>query len=178
MDVRGSKKGDLFRIAMVGSKKMEKDANGKKSEFYLATFRACNDTLSKAEIENGKGQTAPMLMYNKFTDSKTNQERISNWTAITTAQYDKIMEIANKGGDYPVFESEVFPKNGGMMPNTKTLRKPDMPYNHELDIANTTAARDIKAKSRADSENSLAMAQEMQAQATTAQMSNDQPSLG
>ena len=79
MDVRGSK-------------------NGKKSEFYLATFRACNDTLSKAEIENGKGQTAPMLMYNKFTDSKTNQERISNWTAITTAQYDKIMEIANKGG--------------------------------------------------------------------------------
>ena len=48
----------------------------------------------------------------------------------------------------------------------------------ELDIANTTAARDIKAKSRADSENSLAMAQEMQAQATTAQMSNDQPSLG
>ena len=179
MNIRGTSANDFHRIAMVGYKEVPAKEAGKEG-FVLAAFRACNDTLSPEQIADGKGQTAPMLTYNKYKDKNTGEEKVSNWSRISKSQYDKIMEIANLAGDKPVFEAQVFPKNGGILPNTNTLRKPDNPYNHEKDVKNTQACKDVAAAKRASKEESLAATQEhqMQAAVATTQATNDQPQLG
>lgn len=135
---------------------------------YNVAIKFANDTLTKKDIEAGKGQSAPMLNYGhvKNKDGKD----VSVYTVpYSKEQYDKIMAASLVGKDKqgndtkPVFIADVFPKNGKLLVNTQTLQTPTKPFDAAKDEKNTKLIRERAAEQRA------AKSAEVEAQTETQQ---------
>ena len=172
-NIKGMSKDTMHRLVITGAFPQKgANKNGVEMTGYNIAFRMANDRLTKADIEAGKGQTAPMLAYDSYTDAKTGKQMTSFTRPYSRDQYDKIMAAANQKGDKPVIEAQVFARNGGLVVNTDTLATPKYKYDETKDKANTTLLRDNAAKARDARENQA----EAQAEAA-AEVENDGPEL-
>lgn len=160
-NVRGLPKTTMHRLVLTSAFPQK----GDKLNGYNLSFAMAMDRMTKADIEAGKGQTAPMLAYNKYTDKTTGEEKTSHTMAYSKQQYDAIMAAANTKGDKPVIEAQVFPKNGGLFVNTKNLATPKYKFNDEKHKANIELAREISAKAKDAKENQAEAEAQAQAQA-------------
>lgn len=175
MNVRGNAKDTKYRIAIISAFPQKGvGKNGVPLTGYNVTLRAANDTLTKKDIQAGKGQTAPMLAYNKY--EKDGKEAVSNAVAYSKDQYDAMMAAANTKGDKPVIEASVFPKKGALVVNTKDMQTPKKAYDHAKDLANTEAVRDVKAKTQQKNEAQMAAEAEKQGQMEAPEQ--DGPEMG
>lgn len=170
-NIKGMPKNAVHRMVITGAFPQQgTNKNGVEMTGYNIAFRMANDRLTKADIEAGKGQTAPMLAYDSYTDKNTGEKKNSFTRPYSKEQYEKIMAAANTKGDKPVIEAQVFPRNGGLVVNTETLATPKFKYDAAKDKANTEALRDKAAAQREARENQAEAQVETEAQAQ-----NDSP---
>lgn len=152
-NIKGLGKDTKHRLAIIGAFEQKgENKNGVKMTGYNIAFRMCNDTLTKKDIEAGKGQTAPMLAYDSYTD-KSGEKKTSFTRPYSKDQYDAIMAAANTKGDKPVIEACVFPKDNGLVVNTNSLSTPKKAYDEKKDKANTEKLRELAAEKRNEREN-------------------------
>lgn len=175
-NIKGMPKDTVHRLVMTGAFPQKgKNANGQELTGYNIAFKMAQDRVTKTAIEEGKGQTAPMLAYNSYTDKTTGEKKTSFTVPYSKEQYDKIMAAANTKGDKPVIDAQVFAKNGGLVVNTNTLSTPKYKYDAAKDKANTERIREIASEKRAAKENEAEAQNEAQAQTEAA---SDGPDFG
>lgn len=164
-NIKGGSKDTKYRLVVSGAYPQKGvNQNGVAMTGYNIAFRMANDRLTKKDIEAGKGQTAPMLAYDSYTD-KNGEKQTSFTRPYSKEQYDAIMAAANTKGDKPVIEAAVFPRNNGLVVNTNTLETPKVKYDKDKDIANTTAAREVAAAQREAREQQAEAQNEKQSEA-------------
>lgn len=143
-NIRGSKKEDKQRIAIISAFPQAEPMTG-----YNVALRICNDQLTQEDIQAGKGQSAPMLVYRPYTDAKTGEQKTGFTASYSKEQYEAMMAVANTDGTHPVFDAQVFPRqfgdeSKGLLVNTKAMAETAIPYDHAKDIENTNAIRELK----------------------------------
>lgn len=76
------------------------------------------------------------------------KQGVDNTVALSAKQVEKIKEIGDHGpdNDYLVFEADVMFTDRGAIPNTKTMKAVDEPFNKAQHDITTAAARAERAK--------------------------------
>ncbi len=158
-NIRGDKAAEAkqARLVVTGVFKQK----GENLTGYNVALKFANDLLTDKDIQAGKGQSAPMLAYNKYID-KNGKEQTSYTVPYSENQVKEMMAVGKLSGNKKVktpeeltgavIEGDVFPDKGYLKVNTKTLNKPAKAYNKENDTKNTAilrenakAAREAKA---------------------------------
>lgn len=164
-NIKGTKKDDKHRLVMLAAFPQKGEHNGKPMTGYNISFAMAQDRVKAADIEAGKGQTAPMLAYDSYTDKKTGEKKLSTTRPYSKEQYDKIMAAANTKGDKPVIEAAVFARDGGLVVNTNTLETPKFKFDDAKHKANIDKSREIASKQREGRENAAEAQIQTEAQA-------------
>lgn len=118
--------------------------NGEPMTGYNVSLGVANDRRDPENVI-----TNPMLAYKHYQDAQ-GQDKVSFTQSYSKAQYEAMMEAANKDGDYPVLTGDLMPsKSGGLVVNTTTLATPETPFDAAAHKENTEAARKARDAKRA-----------------------------
>lgn len=87
----------------------------------------------------------PMLVYDIYTDDKTNEEKRKYTTNYTEDEWDKIEKASNKDGDAMVVNGDLVenPNGVGLVVDTDTLTTPDKAFDETEHRKNTIHARSL-----------------------------------
>lgn len=144
-----SMKGQRIYIASAFPSQKEGAKEGDKPTHYDISLGIANDLV---DPKKDNVIADPMLGYNPFV-TKDGEKKISNTIRYAASQYDKMMEVANTDGKYPVFEADLFPTRPGaakrgLVVNTGTLKPVEQKFDHEKHKENTDIVRKDKAAQR------------------------------
>lgn len=169
-NIKGTPKDAKHRLVMLAAFPQKGEHNGKPMTGYNISFAMAQDRVKAADIEAGKGQTAPMLAYDSYKDKETGEKKLSTTRPYSKDQYDKIMQMANTKGDKPVIEASVFARDGGLIVNTNTIETPKFKFDAEKHKANVEKSREIASKQRDAKENAAEAEMQTEAQADGPEM--------
>lgn len=158
-----SMKAQRVYIASAFPVQKEGAKEGDKPTHYDISLGIANDLV---DPKKDKVIADPMLGYNPY--EKDGEKKISNTIRYAASQYDKMMDVANTKGKFPVFEADLFPTRPGaakrgLVVNTGTLKKVDQAFDHEKHKENTDIVRADKKAQREAKAAEAAAAKEAEA---------------